>query len=102
MGRLIYGSNITVEVDDQSLFHLDALLSGLNRVTFQLHVILGEARDGNLLSLSVGDSAPLALEYGNSADLQLSVEVMEHMSNQVETGGFVTLPLAGAAPARRS
>lgn len=101
MGRLLYGSNVEIEMDDRSLLHLDMLLADLNQTTFQLHVILGEARDGNLLSLSLGSGAPLALEYGNSSDLRADAATFGVMSEKVSSGGFVTLPLPGAAQATR-
>lgn len=97
MGKLIYGPGVEIDLPDLSLLHLDVLLAEHPDARFQLHLPLGAAEDGDLVSLSVGKGAALVLKYGNNADLQLDVQVMINLSRSIATNGFVSLPLLPAA-----
>lgn len=93
MGRLLYGSKVEIEMPDLSLLHLDMLLAEHPGAAFQLHVVLAGAKDGNLLSLSIGSGQPLLLELGNSRDLSIDVDVLVGMTEQLRSGGVVSLPM---------
>ncbi|MGV8913776.1 MAG: hypothetical protein ACOH14_14275 [Rhodoglobus sp.] len=92
MGTLIYGTKMEAEVEDQSLFHLDVLLARLRGTPFQLHVGLGGNRDGNLLSLAVTAGVPITLEYLNSPELSLDLDIINRATSAVLEGGFVSIP----------
>jgi hypothetical protein len=96
MGTLSYG-DIKIDLDDSSLFHLDVLLTRLRGATFQLHVGLGAARDGNLLSLAITPGVALALEYANTPDLTVDMDAINYAVFQVQSGGFVSVPFVTKA-----
>jgi len=98
MGKLIYGSNVDVEIPDLSLLHLDMLLAEHPGRPFQLHVLLSGSEDGDLLSLSIGGGVPLVLKFGNSReDLHIDVDVMVSLTAALTDRGLVSLPMLPAA-----
>lgn len=97
MGTLIYGRAVEVELPDLSLLHLDMLLAEYPGAAFQLHLVLAGAEDGDLLSLSVGSGAPLALKFGNQMpDGPVDVDVMRKLAEGLQAG-LVSLPMLPAA-----
>jgi hypothetical protein len=97
MGKLIYAPGVEIDLPDLSLLHLDALLAENPDARFQLHVHLGAAEDGDMLSLSVGAGTALILKYGNSADLELDIRVMIDLSRAIVSNAFVVLPILPVA-----
>jgi len=95
---LFYGPKVEIEVPDLSLFHLDMLLSDYPGASFQLHVVLSAAGDGNLLSLSIGSGVPLALDYCNGPELRIDAEVLEGLSTALRERGLVSLPMLPSTP----
>jgi hypothetical protein len=92
MGTLIYGPKVHFEVDDQSLFHLDVLMSRLRGAPFQLHVMLAGAQDGTLASLAMGPGVAITLQYFNGPELDLDYEVIDHAVHVITDTGFVSVP----------
>lgn len=94
MGKLIYGPGVEVEVPDLSLLHLDVLLADNPGLAFQLHLTLGGAEDGDLISLSVGVGAPLAIKFANRMPEEpLDLELMHGLNRAARERGLVSLPL---------
>lgn len=98
MGKLLYGSKVEVEMDDQTLLHLDVLLARFDVTYFQLHVGLGGKSDGNLLSLRVGGGIPLVMEYFNGPELRLDPRIIESATRNILDRGFVTIPFVFQRP----
>jgi hypothetical protein len=93
MGKMIYGPRLEFDfADERSLFHLDVLLTRIRDTGFQLHVTVGGPDDGNLLSLRVGPSTPLVLEYFNGPEIELDLDVIAAAERRIVERGFVTLP----------
>jgi hypothetical protein len=95
MGTLRYGSSLEVDLDDKSLFFLDALLSEVAGSTFQLHLFPAGPSDGNLLSLRIGAGVPVALEYFNGPDPQIDIGDLLLAAQDVREGRFISLPRRG-------
>lgn len=92
MGRLVYGTGaVTVEVDDNILFHLDVLIARLRGAAFQLHGFLAGAGDGNMQSLTIGPGIPLILEFYNGPDLRLDMNLIVHAIYEVMSSGILSL-----------
>ncbi|WP_315551250.1 hypothetical protein [Microbacterium aurum] len=92
MGKLIYGSNVSIDLDDRSAFHLDILRRKMLKHPFIVHATMGGEHDFDLVSLIVSPSIPLALTYANSPLLDLDLEFVHRRIIDIHEGRAATIP----------
>lgn len=93
MGRLRYGREVDVELDDRMLAHLDGLLADMGDANFQIHLRLDDAASGDVVSLRVGDGVPLVIEFADE-DHEVDSELLERAHFAVADRGVLEFPEA--------
>lgn len=97
MGKLHYGPDLQLELDDNSLVHFDAILQRLRGGTFQLHIVgLDGPSDGNLASLAITPGVPVWIEYYNGPEINIDMEAINYGIFEIQTQGLLVLPLRTA------
>ncbi|MFN4000908.1 hypothetical protein [Microcella sp.] len=87
MGKLLFGSQVELDVDDESLFHLDAALAELAPEGIDPRV---HASDGHRIVSASGSG--IALVYKNGPHLSLDAGLLDTILDVARAGQFLVLP----------
>lgn len=91
MGMLRYANN-NFEIDDASLFHLDAILSECHTygLSFQFQVTLGGQDDFDTISITLSPHVHVFMKYANH-DRTLNSELIRIAMNRIRTSGRLSI-----------
>ncbi|KQW07619.1 hypothetical protein ASC66_01065 [Leifsonia sp. Root4] len=87
MGKLLHGAKFELEVDDESLFHLDMALTmlGTEGLSIRVHTLMG----GSVISFP---SDGIVFIYENAPHLKIDEALLDVILAKAREAGLLSLP----------